>query len=138
MKEIVNTKIKFREPFRPFAPAILEESVEDYYDLNDAENKYPLRYMLAIYSTKDDKGKEIPAVTHFGGTGRLQTVRKEWNSLYYKMIKSFANKTGVPVVLNTSFNLRGEPIVNTPEDAISTFSRSGIDSLYLGDYLIKK
>ncbi len=138
MKEIVNTKIKFREPFRPFAAAILEESVEDYYDLNDAENKYPLRYMLAIYSTKDDKGKEIPAVTHFGGTGRLQTVRKEWNSLYYKMIKSFANKTGVPVVLNTSFNLRGEPIVNTPEDAISTFSRSGIDSLYLGDYLIKK
>ena len=138
MKEIINTKIKFREPFRPFAPAILEKFVSDYYQLSDAEKLYPLRYMLAVYPTKNDKGVTIPAVTHVGGTGRLQTVRHEWNTLYYSVIEKFWEKTGVPVVLNTSFNLRGEPIVNTPSDAISTFSRSGIDSLYLGNYLIKK
>ena len=138
MKEIVNTKIKFREPFRPFAPAILERFASDYYQLSDAEKLYPLRYMLAVYPTKDDKGSNIPAVTHFGGTGRVQTVRHEWNTMYHSVIEKFWEKTGVPVVLNTSFNLRGEPIVNTPSDAISTFSRSGIDSLYLGNYLIKK
>ncbi|MEE3228881.1 MAG: carbamoyltransferase N-terminal domain-containing protein [Chloroflexota bacterium] len=138
MKEIVNTKIKFREPFRPFAPAILERFASDYYQLSDAEKLYPLRYMLAVYPTKNDKGSNIPAVTHFGGTGRVQTVRNEWNTLYHSVIEKFWEKTGVPVVLNTSFNLRGEPIVNTPSDAISTFSRSGIDSLYLGNYLIRK
>ncbi|HJO90849.1 MAG TPA: carbamoyltransferase N-terminal domain-containing protein, partial [Anaerolineales bacterium] len=127
MKEIVNTKIKFREPFRPFAPAILERFASDYYQLSDAEKLYPLRYMLAVYPTKNDKGSNIPAVTHFGGTGRVQTVRNEWNTLYHSVIEKFWEKTGVPVVLNTSFNLRGEPIVNTPSDAISTFSRSGID-----------
>ncbi len=138
MKEIVNTKIKFREPFRPFAPAILEERAADYYELSDADSSYPLRYMLAVYTARKDKRAAIPAVTHTGGTGRLQTVRREWNPLYYRVIESFGEQTGVPVVLNTSFNLRGEPIVNTPADALSTFARSGIDSLYLGDFAIRK
>jgi len=138
MKEIVNTKIKFREPFRPFAPAILEDRAEEFYELSDAGKMYPLRYMLAVYKAREGKRESIPAVTHSGGTGRLQTVRKEWNPLYYRVIEIFGDKTGVPVVLNTSFNLRGEPIVNTPADALSTFSRSGIDSLYLGDFVIRK
>ena len=138
MKEIVNTKIKFREPFRPFAPAILEERAADYYELSDADSSYPLRYMLAVYKARKDKQAAIPAVTHTGGTGRLQTVRREWNPLYHRVIESFGEQTGVPVVLNTSFNLRGEPIVNTPADALSTFARSGIDTLYLGDFVIRK
>ena len=138
MKEIVNTKIKFREPFRPFAPAILEERAADFYELSDADRSYPLRYMLAVYTARKGKRAAIPAVTHTGGTGRLQTVRREWNPLYYRVIEIFGEQTGVPVVLNTSFNLRGEPIVNTPADALSTFARSGIDSLYLGDFVIRK
>jgi carbamoyltransferase len=138
MKEIVNTKIKFREPFRPFAPAILEDRAAEYYELTDAEKSYPLRYMLAVYAARSGKRADIPAVTHTGGTGRLQTVRREWNPVYYQVIKRFGEMTGVPVVLNTSFNLRGEPIVNTPTNALSTFARSGIDSLYLGDFVIRK
>ena len=138
MKEIVNTKIKFREPFRPFAPAILEERAADYYELSDADKSYPLRYMLAVYDARNDKRASIPAVTHMGRTGRLQTVRRDWNPLYHRVIECFGDLTGVPVVLNTSFNLRGEPIVNTPADALSTFARSGIDALYIGDFVVRK
>ena len=138
MKEVVNTKIKFREPFRPFAPAILEERAAEYFEGCAApEQHYPLRYMLMVYNTKADKRVLVPAVSHMG-TGRLQTVRREWNPLYHRMIELFANETGVPVVLNTSFNLRGEPIVNTPENALSTFARSGLDTLYIGDYIVRK
>ena len=139
MKDIVNTKIKFREPFRPFAPVVLEERAEEYYDgLANPERHYPLRYMLMVFPVKEEKQAIIPAVTHCGGTGRIQTIRREWNPLYYRVVERFDEETGVPVVLNTSFNLRGEPIVNTPGNALNTFSKSGIDTLYMDHFVIRK
>lgn len=139
MKEVVNNRIKFREPFRPFAPVILEERASEFYaDLNGASCHYPLRYMLMVYKTKDGQGDKIQAVTHEGGSGRLQTVRKEWNPLYHRAVELFGEATGVPVLLNTSFNLRGEPIVTTPENALNTFGKSDIDTLYMDNFVIRK
>jgi carbamoyltransferase len=135
----VNSRIKFREPFRPFAPVILEDRAAEYYaGIGNARSNYPLRYMLMVYETQDGKGEEIQAVTHEGGSGRLQTVRQEWNPLYYRAVELFGQATGVPVLLNTSFNLRGEPIVTTPSNALNTFSNSDIDTLYMGDYVVRK
>ncbi|NWG13824.1 MAG: carbamoyltransferase [Acidobacteria bacterium] len=139
MKEIVNARIKFREPFRPFAPAILEERAPEFYmDLEDPTRHYPLRYMLMVFHSKPEKGDLIQAVNHHGGTGRIQTIRREWNPLYYRVVELFGEATGVPVLLNTSFNLRGEPIVNTPANALSTFGRSDIDVLYMEGFVIRK
>lgn len=138
MKDIVNVKIKFREPFRPFAPSVLAEKAEDYFVLPDAAQHYPARFMLYVVDVKENKREAIPAITHVDGTGRLQTVRKEFNPRYYRLIETFGQATGVPLVLNTSFNLKGEPIVNTPQEAFNTFSRSGMDTLVLGNYVIEK
>jgi carbamoyltransferase len=137
MKDLVNIKIKFREPFRPFAPVILEESVADFFDADNVASQYPARYMLLVLPLRTEKAGSVSAVNHMG-TGRLQTVREEWNPRYYRIVKGFGESTGVPVLLNTSFNLRGEPIVTTPENAYNTFSRSGIDVLVLENYMIRK
>jgi carbamoyltransferase len=138
MKEIVNVKIKFREPFRPFAPSVLAESAERFFDLPDAPRHYPARFMLYVVDVKEGQAEVLPAITHVDGTARLQTVHKTESPLYYKLIERFGQATGVPVILNTSFNLRGEPIVTTPANAFSTFSRSGMDSLVLGNCVIRK
>jgi carbamoyltransferase len=138
MKDIVNLKIKFREPFRPFAPVILEERTQEYFDLPHPERYYPARYMLLVTQIPPDKQSVIPAVTHVNGSGRLQTVRRDWNPRYYRVVEKFGEATGVPVLLNTSFNLRGEPIVNTPQNAINTFLKSGIDVLMMGRTLTFK
>jgi len=138
MKDIVNIKIKFREAFRPFAPSILAEATEDYFDLPNAINQLPARFMLLVTPVKAEKQGALPAITHIDGTGRLQTVFKETNPRYHRLIEKFGEATGVPVVLNTSFNLKGEPIVNTPANAWNTFSNSGMDLLVLGLYLLKK
>ena len=139
MKEIVNARIKFREPFRPFAPVVLEHEAPNFYEgLGDAASNYPIRYMLMVYKTKAGQGDKIQAVTHEGGSGRLQTVRKEWNPLYYRAVELFGEATGVPVLLNTSFNLRGEPIVNTPLNALNTFTKSDIDALYMDGFIVRK
>ena len=138
MKDIVNTKIKFREPYRPFAPSVLAERAEEYFVLPDAASHYPARFMLYVTDVRDEKRTIIPAVTHVDGTGRLQTVRKEESPRYYRLIETFGQATGVPVILNTSFNLKGEPIVNTPQEAFNTFSRSEMDVLVLGDYVVEK
>lgn len=138
MKNIINEKIKFREPFRPFAPAILEKNVADYFDgLAQPELQYPARYMLLVMPWKDQAGEDVPAVNHVG-TGRLQTVRGDWNPRYNRLIELFGEATGTPIILNTSFNLRGEPMVNTAEDAWNTFSNSGIDILILNNYVIRR
>lgn len=137
IKEIVNTKIKFREPFRPFAPVILEECVSDYFTSPNLDKQYPPRYMLMVSDIHEDKWDKIQAVCH-NGTGRLQSVREEWNSGYYHLIRKFGQATGVPVLLNTSYNLRGEPIVTTPQEAINTFAASDLDQLVMGPFLIKK
>jgi carbamoyltransferase len=138
MKEIVNIKIKFREPFRPFAPSVLAESAERFFDLPDAPRHYPARFMLYVVDVKEGQADVLPAITHVDGTARLQTVHKAESPLYYKLIDRFGQATGVPVILNTSFNLKGEPIVTTPANAFSTFSRSGMDSLVLGNCVIRK
>jgi carbamoyltransferase len=137
MKEIVNTKIKFREPFRPFAPVVMEDRAHEYFTTPNLDKQYPPRYMLMVSDVPQDKWDKIQAVCH-NGTGRLQSVREEWNSGYYNLIKKFDQATGVPVLLNTSYNLRGEPIVTTPQEAINTFAASDIDQLVMGPFLIKK
>ena len=138
MKDLVNVKIKFREPFRPFAPSVLEERAEEYFLLPEVAKHYPARFMLYVVDVRQDKRNIIPAITHVDGTGRLQTVRKELSPRYYRLIEAFGQSTGVPMVLNTSFNLKGEPIVNTAGEAFHTFTRSGMDVLVLGEYLIEK
>ncbi len=138
MKEIVNEKIKFREPFRPFAPVLPEECASDLFEgLPEPERQYPARYMLLVLPWKHEAGIAVPAVNH-EGTGRLQTVRREWNPRYYDLVRGFGDATGMPVLMNTSFNLRGEPMVSSPADAWSTFRRSGLDLLVLGDYVVRK
>lgn len=132
MKDILNRRIKHREPFRPFAPSILEEKTGKYF-----EKTHPSPFMLFAYKVKPDKRDLIPAPTHVDGTGRLQTVSKKTNPEYWKLIKEFENITGVPVVLNTSFN-ENEPIVNTPEEAINCFLRTKMDVLVIEDYIIYK
>jgi carbamoyltransferase len=137
MKEVVNTKIKFREPFRPFAPVILRERAAEYFDYPGVQEHEAPRYMLMVSPIKADKQDQIQAVCH-QGTGRLQTIERETNPRYYGVIERFGDLTGVPVLLNTSFNLRGEPIVSSPRDAWNTFSNSDIDLLVLGSFVVQK
>lgn len=138
MKDVVNTKIKFREPYRPFAPSVLAPCAGKYFDLSDATRHHPARYMLYVVPVKHDFQATVPAVTHVDGTARLQTVFREQSPLYYQLIERFAQETGVPILLNTSFNLKGEPIVNTPADAFSTFARSEMDTLVLENFVVER
>lgn len=132
MKDVLNERIKKRESFRPFAPSILKEEVEEYF-----EETHPVPFMEKVYIIKPEKRKDIPAVTHVDGTGRLQTVEKTINPLYWSVINEFRKITGIPVVLNTSFN-ENEPIVNTPKEAIDTFLRTKMDVLVIGNYFISR
>jgi carbamoyltransferase len=132
MKDILNARIKHREMFRPFAPSVLAECTGEYF-----EKSYPSPFMTQAYSVRPEKRDTIPAPTHVDGTGRLQTVTKEANPRYWNLIREFANITGVPVVLNTSFN-DNEPIVCRPEEAIECFLRTKMDVLVLGDILVRK
>jgi carbamoyltransferase len=138
MKDVVNLKIKFREPFRPFAPVVLSERAAEYFDYPDVANAMLPRFMLAVSPVKPDKIDVAKATTHEGGTGRLQTIDKETNPRYYELVRRFGEATGVPILINTSFNLRGEPIVDSPASAWKTFSNSGIDWLMMGSFLIGK
>jgi carbamoyltransferase len=132
MKQILNDRIKKREPFRPFAPSILEEHTGDYF-----EQTHPAPTMLMVYQIKPERRAEIPAVTHVDGSGRLQTVSRTLNPRYYQLIDDFYRLTGVPVVLNTSFN-ENEPIVCTPRHAIDCFLKTKMDVLYLGNHAIRR
>lgn len=132
MKDVLNQRIKHREPFRPFAPSILEEAVGDYF-----ERSHPSPFMNLAYRVRADKRQVIPAPTHVDGTGRLQTVSRQANPRYWSLIKEFEKLTGVPVLLNTSFN-ENEPIVLTPREAIDCFLRTRMDVLVLGNTLIEK
>lgn len=137
MQEVVNLKIKFREAFRPFAPVVTEERSNEYFSLGKSVNQYPQRFMLAVAPIPEEKHAEIPAVCH-NGTGRLQTVDRESNPLYYEIVKQFGDATGTPVLMNTSLNLRGEPLVTTPENAFFTFGESDLDLLVLDKFLVRK
>jgi len=138
MKDVVNSKIKFREPYRPFAPSVLAQQAEFYFELPEARKHFPARYMLYVVPTKENQRENLAAVTHVDGTARVQTVSRKQNQRYYDLIERFGQATGVPVVLNTSFNLKGEPLANTPADAVSTFFRSEMECLVIGDFLIEK
>jgi carbamoyltransferase len=132
MKDILNARIKRREWFRPFAPSLLLEKVGDYF-----EKDYPDPFMIKVYPVKEEKRDVIPAVTHADGTGRLQTVSKEENPLYWNLIREFERITGVPVLLNTSFN-ENEPIVNTPSEALDCFLRTKMDVLVMGSFMFER
>jgi carbamoyltransferase len=138
MKDIVNAKIKFREPYRPFAPSVLAEHAETYFDFPNAAAHLPARYMQYVVSVKNMYRTVLPAITHVDGTARIQTVFREENQRYYDLIDRFRQATGVPVLLNTSFNRKGEPIVNTPSEAWDVFSKTEMDALVLGTFLIEK
>ncbi len=129
----VNVKIKFRESFRPFAPTVLEERVSEWFEL-DRESPY----MLLVANTRPEKRGEIPAVTHVDGSARIQTIRRNQHPRYYDLLKAFEKRTGCPVIINTSFNVRGEPIVESPKDAINTFLHTAMDYLVMGNILLRK
>lgn len=139
MQDIVNRKIKFREPFRPFAPAVLPEFAKEYFEMESpTSNVDPEYFMLAVHPVRAEKKKLIPSVTHVDGTARVQLINQQTNPIFYQLVESFAALTGIPILVNTSFNLRGEPIVSSPADAIKTFEWSGMDYLVLGQYVIRK
>jgi len=133
IKEILNSKVKKREPFRPYAPAVLEEKAAEFFEL---QGKSP--FMLLAPKVKSEKKEFIPGVVHMDGSARVQTVSKNTNLKLWQLIKEFENITGIPVIINTSFNLRGEPIVCTPDNAIDCFQRSEMDYLVLGNFVIKR
>ena len=153
MQKNLNLKVKYRESFRPFAPSILKEDLREWFDISEDS---PYMLMVAninkdktIKMTEDQKKKfgidklnikrsEIPAVTHVDYSARIQTVHKETNEKYYKLIKKFKEKTNCPVIVNTSFNVRGEPIVNTPSDAFSCFMGTELDKLVIGNFYLEK
>jgi len=132
MKDILNLKIKRRESFRPFAPSILRERVSDWFEEDD-----DVPFMMQVFQIREEKRRDIPAVTHVDGSGRLQTVSSSTNARYYKLISAFEKITGVPIVLNTSFN-ENEPVVCRPEEALSTFLRTKMDVLVLGNWIIRR
>ena len=132
MKDVLNARIKHREPFRPFAPSILAEATGDWF-----EQDYPSPFMVLVYKTRPEKRDEIPAVNHVDDTGRLQTVERDVSPRYYRLIEAFGRRTGVPVVLNTSFN-ENEPIVMTPEQAVETFTKTKMDVLVLGNHVVRR
>jgi len=153
MQSVLNLKIKFRESFRPFAPSVLQEHVSEYFDL-DQDSPYmllvaPVREGRRIFMTEDQNRpfgmeklnvprSDIPAVTHLDYSARVQTVHSETNPVYHELLEEFYRLTGCPVVVNTSFNVRGEPIVCTPQDAYLCFMRTEMDNLVVGSYLLDK
>ncbi len=133
MKDILNSRVKFREPFRPFAPSILAEDVGEWFDYD-----HEAPYMLFVFDVKKEKQHLVPGITHVDGSGRLQSVDTKRNPRYHALISEFKKHTGIPMVINTSFNIKGEPIVNTPTDAVRCFLGNGLDCLVLGDFIVRK
>jgi carbamoyltransferase len=133
MKDILNSRVKFRQPFRPFAPIVLYERAKDIF-VGDDESPF----MLRAKQVRPEWWDRIPAIVHVDGTARVQTVRREHNERMYDLLTEFEKLTGVPVLVNTSFNIKGEPIVETPQDAMNCFIYTGIDYLVLHDTLVSK
>jgi carbamoyltransferase len=135
-KDIINEMVKKREAFRPFAPSVMEEYADEYFDLPTKTRQYP--YMIFVVKVKPDKQKLLGAITHVDGTARIQTVSRETNPVYWQLIDEFRKITGVPIILNTSFNNNAEPIVDSVNDAIVCFYTTKLNYLVIGDYLIEK
>ena len=129
----LHDQVKHRESFRPFAPSVLAEATQEYFEIGQESP-----YMLMSVPVRPEKRAVVPSITHVDGSARVQTVTPESNPLFYRLIKAFGEITGVPMVLNTSFNVRGEPIVCTPQDAYACFNKTKMDYLVLGRYLVRK
>ena len=134
-EELLNEKVKHREKFRPFAPVVCREDALDYFE-GDKPIPLPTDFMLMVYPIKKKWHSTIPSVTHVDGSGRLQTIDKKQNPLYYSLIKEFGRLSKIPILINTSFNIRGEPIVCSPYDAYKCMMGTGIDCLVIGKYLV--
>jgi carbamoyltransferase len=132
MKDVLNARIKQREPFRPFAPSILAERTGDWF-----EQDYPSPFMVLVYKTAQDKRERVPAVNHVDDTGRVQSVEERVEPRYYRLISEFERQTGVPILLNTSFN-ENEPIVMSPREALDTFLKTKMDVLVLGNHVVRR
>ena len=133
MKDYLNKRVKFREYFRPFAPACLEEKYTEYFDLRQLSP-----HMLIACKAKKEKINKIPAVVHVDNSCRVQTVSKKINLKFHKLLKEFDNLTSIPILLNTSFNIKGQPMVDNPNQALNTFKNTKIDILSIGDYIAYK
>jgi carbamoyltransferase len=136
MKDIINYKVKHREPFRPFAGSILIEDVHKYFDVPEKKHESP--FMLFVFNVNKNKRKIIPAITHVDNTCRIQTISRAINNTFYDLIKEFKKISGVSVILNTSFNVRGEPIVCSPKEAYNDFINTRMDYLVLNNFFVKK
>ena len=137
MKRIVNERVKFRELFRPFAPAVTAEAASQYFDFEtNVTAGAPEYYMLAVHPVRAEMKGVVPAITHADGSARVQIVTAASNPTFHGLLRAFERRKGVPILMNTSFNLRGEPMVDSPRDAIRTFSISGIDYLVLGQIVV--
>jgi carbamoyltransferase len=133
VKDMINGRVKFREEFRPFAPSILHEFGPEYF-----ENYQESPYMDRTLRFRPEVTHKVPGVVHVNGTGRLQTVKREWNPKYYDLISAFHRLTSIPLVLNTSFNIMGKPIIHSVEDAVAVLHTTGLDALVIDDYLIRR
>ena len=133
IKDHINKNVKFREDFRPFAPAIIQEFADEYFNIDQKSE-----YMLIAFEVKPKMKRHISATVHVDNTCRVQTVTKKSNKKFYDLLKKMYEKTNNPVLLNTSFNIKGQPIVNSPEDAINCFLKYKIDFLFIGDYILQK
>lgn len=138
MKETVNKKIKFREGFRPFAPSVLAEKSENYFEVGNKKDQDPFKFMLYVVPVKEKFHKNLGAITHIDGTARPQFIYKDTNPRFHSLVKQVGKNSKIPVILNTSFNLKGEPVVNNSRDALKTFYKSGLDTLILGNFKIEK
>jgi len=132
-KDQINQKIKFRESFRPFAPSVLHEHADEFF-----EDYHESPYMDKTLRIHQSMKEQVTAVCHVDGTGRLQSVKAEWNPRFYELINNFYHQTQIPMLLNTSFNVMGKPLVHSLEDAVSVFLTTGLDALVINDYLITK
>ena len=132
MRDLINLKIKFRERFRPFAPSVVEEALHDYF-----EDAAPAPFMQQVYQVRKDKRDSLPAITHVDGSGRIQTVSARQNPTYHALITAFGERSGIPILLNTSFN-ENEPIVDTPEQALDCFMRTRMDVVVIGNTVIRR
>jgi carbamoyltransferase len=132
-RDLINSRIKFRESFRPFAPAVMEEHSADYFELDR-----PSPYMQLVAPVRPERRSQIPAVTHIDGSARIQTVNSTHNPRFYRLLKEFQKQTGCPLLLNTSFNVRGEPIVESPRQAYQCLMRTGLDCIVLENFFLEK
>jgi len=133
MKDKINAEVKHREAYRPFAPSVRVEAMKDYF-----QSEVQAPFMLKVCDVIPEKCDTVPAITHVDGSARMQTVRQDINPLYHSLLTEFGKLSGVPVLLNTSFNVMGEPIVESPYDAIRCFFSTGLDKLVIGNYVISK